>query len=216
MSNAPLDDSPLPRLVTGLAKIGMVLKNQAWKQAGAQGLSPTQGQILALLARHPEGQRLSDLATALGITAATTSDAVRVLVEKGLVRRDRSPQDARALLLTLTAEGQREAERSAAWPDMLLEAAETLSPTEQAVFLRALVKMLRNLQERGLIPVQRMCVSCQFFRPNVHDDLERRHHCALLDVPFGDRALRLDCPEHDLAEPREADAAWERFVTSGD
>lgn len=216
MSNAPLDDSPLPRLVTGLAKIGMVLKNQAWKQAGAQGLSPTQGQILALLARHPEGQRLSDLATALGITAATTSDAVRVLVEKGLVHRDRSPQDARALLLTLTAKGQLEAERSAAWPDMLLEAAETLSPTEQAVFLRALVKMLRNLQERGLIPVQRMCVSCQFFRPNVHDDLERPHHCALLDVPFGDRALRLDCPEHDPAEPQEADAAWERFVTSGD
>jgi hypothetical protein len=30
--------------------------------------------------------------------------------------------------------------------------------------------MIRTLQLKGRIPVARMCVSCQFFRPFEHDD----------------------------------------------
>ena len=43
-------DEPLDRRVTtGLAKIGIALKQQAWAEAGGRGLTPTQGQVLALL-----------------------------------------------------------------------------------------------------------------------------------------------------------------------
>ena len=50
-ANAPLPpDEPLDkRVTTGLAKIGIALKQQAWAEAGGRGLTPTQGQVLALL-----------------------------------------------------------------------------------------------------------------------------------------------------------------------
>ena len=39
-----------PRQVaTGLAKLALVLRQRAWQEGGAAGLTPTQGQILALL-----------------------------------------------------------------------------------------------------------------------------------------------------------------------
>jgi DNA-binding MarR family transcriptional regulator len=194
------DASPSQRIAAGLAKIGLVLKSQAWRNAGERGLTPTQGQILAaLLARAPAPMRLSELAAALAIRPATASDAVSALLEKGLVRRARMPEDARALALTLSAKGRREAKRVSHWPDFLLPAVDALSAGEQEAFLLALVKMIRSLQDQGRIPVARMCVNCRFFEPNRWADPQRPHHCNFVDAPFGPRDLRLDCADFQPA-----------------
>jgi DNA-binding MarR family transcriptional regulator len=205
-------DEPLARRVTtGLAKVGIALKAQAWAEAGGRGLTPTQGQVLALLRASPGGLRLGALADQLGVTAATTSDSVAALVRKGLVAKEPLPGDGRAVLVRLTPAGTREAAAAAAWPDFLLEAVDELSPAEQAAFLRGLVTMIRTLQARGRIPVARMCVSCQFFRPFRHDDPARPHHCAFVDAPFGDGELRLDCPDHAAAPAEQAERTWRVF-----
>ncbi len=205
------------RLITGLAKISLALKTQAWKGANERGLSPTQGQILALLARNTTvgaGQRLNDLAEALAVTAATTSDAVRSLEQKGLLIKTRSSQNARELSITLTEAGRAEAARSAQWPDVLLEAVSTLSGDEQAVFLRALVKMLSSLQEREQIPVSSMCITCRYFRPNAHADSKKPHHCDFVDAAFGDASLQIQCRDHDPATAEQTAQAWQVFTSA--
>jgi DNA-binding MarR family transcriptional regulator len=204
-------------IVTGLARIGLATRHQAWRGAGEQGLTPTQGQLLALLRyRHRSGARLSTLAEGLAITRPTASDAVRALETKGLVSKTRAPEDARALGIALTDAGRAEAERAADWSDFLLDAVDALTPAERAVFLRGLVKMIRALQERGEIPVSRMCVTCRFFRPHAHDDPDRPHHCAFVDAPFGDAQLRLECDDHLPAGEQQAERAWAVFTGSLD
>ena len=140
-ANDPLPpDQPLDRRVTiGLAKIGIALKQQAWAEAGGRGLTPTQGQVLALLRAHPDGLRLRALAEQLGVTAATASDSVTALHRKGLVAKKPTAGDGRGVAVVLTSTGIREAAAAAAWPDFLLEAVDELSIAEQATFLRALV-----------------------------------------------------------------------------
>jgi DNA-binding MarR family transcriptional regulator len=211
-------DDPLPpdrplaqRVTTGLAKVGIALKQQAWAEAGGRGLTPTQGQALALLRANPAGLRLGALAEQLGVTAATASDSVAALHRKGLVAKAPLAGDGRAVVVRLTPAGVREAAAAAAWPDFLLEAVGELSAAEQAAFLRGLVTMIRTLQERGRIPVARMCVSCRFFQPYRHDDPARPHHCAFVDAPFGDGELRLDCPDHAAAAPEQAARTWQAF-----
>jgi len=200
------------RVSTGLAKISMVLKTRAWRGAAPERVTPTQAQALMLLrGAAPRGLRLDEVAKGLGVTAPTASDAVAALVSKGLVSRGRSAENHRAVALTLTTEGEALASRVADWPDFLLRAVGTLEPAEQAVFLRALVKIIRGLQEAGDIPPQRMCVNCRYFRPNIHDDPAKPHHCAFVDAPFGDRHLRLDCLEQDPASVEEAQANWNRW-----
>jgi DNA-binding MarR family transcriptional regulator len=211
-ANDPLPpDEPLAkRVTTGLAKVGLALKHQAWAEAGGRGLTPTQGQVLALLRASPAGLRLGELAGQLGVTAATTSDSVTALQRKGLVAKLPVAGDGRAVLVRLTPAGVREAAAAAAWPDFLLEAVDQLSAAEQAAFLRALVTMIRTLQARGRIPVARMCVSCRFFQPYRHDH-PTPHHCAFVDAPFGDGELRLDCPDHLTAPEALAARNWEAF-----
>jgi DNA-binding MarR family transcriptional regulator len=210
----PRSDPAARRVAAGLARLGVVLRSRAWRQGGARGLTPTQGQLLTALARRAGGQRLGTLAEALGVTAATASDAVSALARKGLVRKAREAGDARALVVTLTARGGREARRALAWPDFLAEAVEELRPDEQAVLLRGLVTIIRRLQERGEIAPARTCVTCRFFRPDVHDDAARPHHCAFVDAPFGDRSLRLDCPDHEPAPTEQARRAWKAFAAA--
>jgi len=211
-------DDPLPpdeplakRVTTGLAKVGLALKQQAWAEAGGRGLTPTQGQVLALLRANPGGLRLGELAGQLGVSAATTSDSVGALARKRLVAKAALAGDGRAVVVRLTQAGTREAAAAAAWPDFLLEAVDELSGAEQAAFLRGLVTMIRTLQVRGRIPVARMCVSCEFFRPFRHDDPAAPHHCAFVDAPFGDGQLRLDCPDHLAAPAAQAERTWHAF-----
>jgi hypothetical protein len=86
-----------------------------------------------------------------------------------------------------------------------------LSAQEQAVLLKILVKLIRGLQLKGEIPVARMCVSCQHFRPHAHADADEPHHCNFVDAPFGDRALRIDCPDYVPAPASQAQEAWTAF-----
>ncbi|NEQ63108.1 MAG: winged helix-turn-helix transcriptional regulator [Moorea sp. SIO4A1] len=200
------------KVIAGLAKISLALKSKAWQDAGLQGLTPTQGQILALLrSRSLSPMRLSEIADGLAVKPATASDAVAVLVEKGLVKKGKAPDDRRAIAITLTAKGQQQADNAASWPDFLLTAVDQLSEEETDVFFRGLIKMVRALQERGQIPVSKMCVTCRFFRANIYSDSDRPHHCALVDAPFGDRHLRLECPEHLAASPEACTEQWQSF-----
>ena len=207
------EETATQRVAAGLAKIGLVLKQHGWQRAAPLGLTPTQAQVLALLAtRAPGGLSVSDVAAQLAVTTPTVSDAIAALVRKRLVVKQRRITDERVVAVRLTRAGRRLVERVRQWPDFLLAAVDELAPDEQRVFLRGLVKMIRALQEQGRIPVARMCVTCRYFRPHVYPDAERPHHCDYVDAPFGDRDLRLDCADHEVAEPTAQVRLWQLFV----
>lgn len=207
----PLASAPLDRrIATGLHKLGLVLKHQTRSQAAEQGLSPTQGQILALLAASG-AMSASEVSMRLGIGLPTISEAVTTLVEKRLVRRTPDRRHARARLLRLTAAGTRRAERTRAWPEFLTHAVGVLSPTEQDTLLTALLKMIRTLQENGQIPLSGMCLTCVYFKPHVRGG-DTPHHCAFVDAPLRSPDLRLECDDHAQASDEQRLHTWARFV----
>ncbi|GMU04132.1 MarR family winged helix-turn-helix transcriptional regulator [Corallococcus caeni] len=198
------------RIATGLHKLGLAMKQQSWQQANGAGLSATQGQILAaLVAQGPlSGTELSER---LGVTLPTISDSVRVLVEKALVTKSPDPRHPRASLLTPTAKGAALGARARSWPEFMADAVADLSPEEQRAFFSGIVKMIRMLQEQGLVPVTGMCVTCTHFRPNVRPGASP-HHCAFVDAPISSDQLRLDCPEHERATESARREVWEQFM----
>lgn len=202
---------PLPaRIATGLHKIGLAMKQQTWQQANEEGLSATQGQILAALVAHG-ALTGSELSARLGVTLPTISDSVRVLVDKKLVSRAPDPRHPRARLLSPTRKGAALGARARAWPEFMASALDELTEPEQRAFFSGVVKMIRSLQERGLIPVSGMCVACVHFRPNVRPG-STPHHCALVDAALAADQIRLDCPEHELAAEAPRRELWEQFM----
>lgn len=204
-------------ITVGLGKISAALRSQAWEGGAERKLTPTQGQILFLLGER-EGQsvRLNDVASALCLSAATASDAIITLVEKQLVKKERSAEDRRALVLTLTAAGRREAQETRGWTEVVDAGVKSLTPDEQAVFLRGLTKVIHSLQTQGVISVARMCAGCTYFQPYVHADAARPHHCGLVNKPMGEGQLRLDCPDFVPGGDVDQQRRWDVFVRGGE
>jgi DNA-binding MarR family transcriptional regulator len=70
-----------------------------------EGLSRTAAATLSRLAGSG-ATRLTDLATAEGVSQPSMSSLVARLVDQGLVQREADPDDARAVRLSLTAGGE--------------------------------------------------------------------------------------------------------------
>jgi len=206
------DRQNVDQLAAGLAQLGAFIRSRQWRDAGAHHVTPTQLAILRLLQRGPA--RVTTLASQLGVTQATASDAATALADKTLIARQPDPTDRRATQLALTEAGARTARETGHTPEELADALSNLTPNERAGMQRALTKVIRDLQKCGAIAPQRLCVTCRFFRPHAHDDAETPHHCAFVDAAFGDGALQLDCGDYARAEAEDETANWRRFVAA--
>lgn len=188
---------PASRIADALSKVAKVIRQQAWSEAWGKGLTPTQGQILLSLSRHPEKRRtLPELASDLGVSKVTACLTIQVLARKKLVRKERRKRVLDKLYVKLTSKGEAAATEASRWTDLLVPIIQTLPPAQQVDLHRALVRLIVTLQERKEIAVSQMCVTCNYFRANVHDNQNAPHHCELVGAPFGDGQIRLNCPDH--------------------
>ena len=205
-SSMKINQDALPdRLVAGLSKIGLAMKSRTWRRQGRQGIGPLQVQVLTFLRSRPnQSATVSTIAKELSVKLPTASEVIRTLEQKRLVRRRRREVDNRVVMVHLTAIGAKAGQVANGWPEILSAATQHLSTQEQVGLLTALVKLIRALQLQGEIPVARMCVSCQYFRPHAHTDVDQPHHCQFFNASFGDRAIRLDCPEYVVSPAAEA------------
>ena len=201
-----IDQSGLPdRLVTGLSKLGLAMKSRPWRRQGQQGVGPLQVQVLTFLRARPNQMAtVSTVAREMSVKLPTASEVIKTLEQKRLVRRRRTEVDNRVVTVHLTAKGSKAGQAGSGWPEVLSAATKQLSDQEQVALLKTLVKLIRALQLDGEIPIARMCVSCQHFRPNAYADADQPYHCNFLNTPFGDRALRIDCPDYLAAPPAQA------------
>jgi DNA-binding MarR family transcriptional regulator len=103
----PTDDLSLARTVLAvMPRFGRI----AWHAAQeGGGISPERGRLLWVLG--DKSVRAGLVAQQLKLSAGAVTEIVEGLVRDGLVRRETDPDDRRAVVLAVTAEGRRVAER---------------------------------------------------------------------------------------------------------
>jgi DNA-binding MarR family transcriptional regulator len=129
-----------PDLMDGLVQTSFAVMALLSQVAAAHDLSLTQLRALAILRdREP---KMAELAAHLGLEKSSVSGLVDRAVKRGLVRRDTSSDDARAVRLSLAPEGQRLAVRlTDQIADLLAPITGRLSPAQQ----RHLASLLTTL-----------------------------------------------------------------------
>ena len=209
-NNLPWKDTPVrsARILSAISRISAVLRTGVWQFATAEGLNPTQVDILVMLDSRTDGVRLSWIADQLGVTAASASDAITSLTTKGLIEKQRSADDARAVALRLTIAGAAMAGRISAALDFALGAVDDLSATTQDELFRSLLALIGKLQTAEKFPEIRACLTCRHFAPNVRKSAATAHQCLLANAPLSTRLLRIDCPEHAAALAAVAAKNW--------
>jgi DNA-binding MarR family transcriptional regulator len=111
------------------------------REAGARELTKQQFMVLAAL-EHNDGVSQTALVEITGIDRSTLAEMVRRMLEKDLLSRERTEEDARANAVAITASG-RKALRSARNAADRAEKAllDALPPAERSRFLKSLVQI---------------------------------------------------------------------------
>jgi DNA-binding MarR family transcriptional regulator len=201
--------SLVSRIYEGLDRVSSVLRTEQWAMSHAAGVTPTQVSILALLAgRSASGMKVKDIATLLGVSQPTATDSLQALERKKLVSKSPSKQDARTSIARISSSGRKLLRNFARADVPSRKAIHQLTVLEQVDYLLLLIKTIRNLQQMEAIPVQRMCVTCRYFQPNVHCGAPKPHHCAFVNAAFGNPDLRVECSDHETADPVVQAATW--------
>jgi DNA-binding MarR family transcriptional regulator len=112
--------------------------------AGHLGVTARQVVVLAI-ADHLEGASQTKLCEISGIDRSTLADMVRRLVQRGLLTRRRTRQDARTYAVRITEEGKSLLERALPITHQVdWELYQGLSPSERETFKRLLHKVLSS------------------------------------------------------------------------
>jgi DNA-binding MarR family transcriptional regulator len=196
------------RVVSAIARVASAMRTAAWQFGTAEGLNPAQLEILELLSARSDGVRVSWIAEQLGVTSASASDSVSAVKEKGLLTKGRSAHDARVTEIMLTPAGRRMVARLRDAMAFASDAVEALPGVSQEALYESLLALIGRLQNAHRFPDIRACASCQHFSVNVRPGEESAHRCRLLDAPLSTSLLRLDCAEHERAEPPTIRRNW--------
>lgn len=199
------------RLREAFARVATVMRIDDWERAKQAGINPTQLAILELLEGREGGLGVKEIAAHLGVSQPTATDSINALVRKGAVEKRAVAGDGRAVAIVPTREGKALLATDAASGGATGQAVDALGAAEQEQLLLSLIRMIREFQEAGAIPIQRMCTSCRYFAPFAHPGATRPHHCRFVDAAFGQRELRIDCRDHQTADPASRAATWEAF-----
>ena len=112
-------------------------------------ITPVQYGLLTILSDNAESDQIT-IANRLGIDRTNVADVLKRLVEAGLVRRERSKADRRAMIAMITPEGERLLERM--HPAMVRaqeRILETLTPEQRATFIDLLITLLEANNDHG-------------------------------------------------------------------
>lgn len=200
------------RLREGLSRIATVIRADDWERAKLAGVNPTQLAILELLEGRTAGLSVKEIAFHLGVSQPTATDSIGALERKGYVEKHAADGDRRGVKVVIAGPGLAAFHADDTAGNMAEQAAGALTENEQTELLSLVVKMIRHLQEQDAIPIQRMCVTCRYFMPFAHQDEDRPHHCAFVDAAFGQRDIRIDCRDHEIADPAVRAATWTAFT----
>jgi DNA-binding MarR family transcriptional regulator len=112
------------------------------------GLTPSQLSTLATVGQQGP-VRLGDLAASERIAPSTLTRLISVLEDRGYVRREAAPADARAYLVTVTDEGQEALERIRREATSMLTDILRELPPDQLAALSAALPALEQLAGSG-------------------------------------------------------------------
>jgi DNA-binding MarR family transcriptional regulator len=182
------------KIIAALERVSQAFRVLLWNESKEFSLSPIQVQVLVFLLHHTEEKRkVSYLADEFNITKATVSDTIKTLEQKQLIKKDYKQNDSRTYTIQLTKKGRSVAEQTSLFAKQIQVPVHKLKPADKENLLLSLFGIIRHLNQSGIITIQRMCFTCNFYKT---DSNGHKHFCGLLNTRLANKDLRVDCPEH--------------------
>lgn len=185
------------KIVASLERIAQAFRVLLWQESKEHSLTPIQIQVLIFLLHHSnEKCKVSYLADEFNMTKATISDTIKTLDQKKLIRREYDANDTRSYVIHLTKTGKDIANKTSLFSQEIHTPIEKLLKGDKENLLLSLLDIIRHLNQSGVITIQRMCMTCNYYQTPG----KGQHFCKLLNQKLQVSDLRIDCPEHVVVQ----------------
>lgn len=182
------------KIVAGLERLSQVFRILLWDKAKELSLSPIQIQILIFIQYHSaEKATISYLAQEFNLTKPTISDAVKVLEQKKLIKKNTDSNDTRSYTIDLTTEGIKAVKCTEAYVIPLSNIISKASAIDKENLWQIIMNLIKQLNELEIISIQRTCFNCKHLSSK--DD---KYFCNLLNQKLKTKDIRIDCNEFQL------------------
>lgn len=184
------------KIISGLERISKAFRVLLWEESKLYKISPIQIQLLIFCGTHKkEDLKVSFLAKEFDLTKATISDSIKVLLKKELLTKTVNLKDSRSFTVQLTKQGKEIVAKTSGFTAVLNESIDAFSEVEKGVFLEQLLQLIYQLNQKDVISIPRMCLTCFHYKKNGNN-----HYCNLMEKPLKSTDLRIDCNEHQALQ----------------
>ncbi len=154
------------------------------------GLQPVQMDALTYLTQcNRYSNTPQAVAEYLGLTKGTISQSLKVLEQRGLLRKQPDKQDKRVVHLAPTAKGKKLIENAIADKSLAPALANSTKITELASVLQSTLRKVQQMNKRKAFAA---CHTCRF---NEHS--KKGYVCGLTHEPLSSQDIQLICREHE-------------------
>lgn len=192
----PLEMDIDERIAAAFEKIAQVSRILLWEAASAEKLSPIQLQFLLHIDGAPESlRRVGAVAREFDLTPATVSDALSSLESKGLIVKETSEEDRRAVILSLTAKGRKTVKSAEDWKSSMIDALRAFPGERKEMVMEFLTGMIASLFARGILGSARICATCSNL-VIMEEKTAPRFVCGITGRRFDESGMMIGCATH--------------------
>ncbi len=175
-----------------LEKIALAHKNLLWQIAKEENLTPTQIEIIFLVATSkPEKALTTIIAKGLGLTKPTVSESIKSLKRKGVLTT-MPLGDKRKLAILLTPKGKKIYQKLTRVSQVTKNFFKTVDKNDRFIVLQVLLDFLRYLKKKKLIHLLRICQFCDNLK---YDKEKNKFYCSMTSQEITIDSFHLNCPE---------------------
>jgi DNA-binding MarR family transcriptional regulator len=183
------------KIVAGLERLSQVFRILLWAKAKEHSLSPIQIQLLIFIQHHSADKTtVSYLAEEFNFTKPTISDAIRVLEQKNLIKKNIDSNDTRSYTIQLTASGKKIVLEIENFASPISEIITKSNEADKLVLWENISNLISLLNRKKIISVQRTCFNCSHYTTK-----NKNPFCSLLNQKLLTKDIRIDCEEFALA-----------------
>ena len=183
------------KIVAGLERLSQVFRILLWEKAKQYSLSPIQIQLLIFIQHHSvDKTTVSYLAQEFNFTKPTISDAIKVLEQKNLIRKNIDGKDTRSYTIQLTVSGKKIVSETENFANPITEIITKSNEADKLILWENISNLISLLNRQEIISVQRTCYNCSHFTTK-----NKNPFCSLLNQKLLTKDIRIDCEEFVLA-----------------
>ena len=181
------------KIIVGLERIAQLFKTLLWEFAAGQGISPIQIQLLIFIRYHSARHNtVSYLAKEFSVTRPTISDAIKVLEQKGLLKKHYDASDLRSFHISLSPAGKKMVALTERYTQPMLNWLAAMPQVQKENLWLGLTHLLGAVSQDGIMRLQRSCYHCAHRSQKGKD-----FFCGLLQQKLATKDIRIDCPEFE-------------------